>query len=61
MNIHTLNIWALLTLVPVAGIVFAGISLTKKGYSSLSRYFTCWIAVAWLLLVFAIVSVLLGL
>jgi len=43
------NIWALLALlVPVIGFVFAIISITKKEYSCLSRYFSCWIAVGWL-------------
>ena len=46
------NTWALLTLlVPVAGIVFAAVSLIRKGYSSLSKHLTCWVAVTWLAII----------
>jgi len=51
------NIWALLALlVPVIGFVFAIISLSKKEYSSLSRYLSCWIAVSWLSVIIIIVA-----
>jgi len=51
------NIWALLALLlPIIGFVFAIISITKKEYSGLSRYFSCWIAVGWFSVILLVVT-----